>query len=133
MSVMYNYKKVCWEDIEMDNTKDTDILQFQIWKAHGHFEQPDKTILEDMTLLIMTSVEKGKFDTIVAMGLFKEKNENYKLWERLDIDIDECYLAGDCLYSTMPKSIQGNTPLYEITDDKIKEKVKNLFNRNFDE
>lgn len=117
----------------MDNTKDFDILQYQIWKAHGKFEQPDKTILEDITLLILTSVEKGKFDTITAMRMFKEKNANYKLWEHLDIDIDECYLAGDCLYSTMPKSIQGDTPLYEITDNNIKEKIKNLFNRNFDE
>lgn len=119
--------------IFMDEIKNVDILQFQIWKAHGKFQQPDKTILEDMTLLILSSVEVGGLSTITAMGLFKEKNEQYKLWEHLDIDIDECYLAGDCLYSTIPKSIQGNAPLYEITDDATKEKIKKLYLHNFDE
>lgn len=120
------------EENVLDNTKDFDISQFQIWKAHGKFKQPDGSILEDMTLLILVGVDKGTFNTITAMGLFKEKNENYKLWEYLDIGIEDCYLAGDCLYSTMPKSIQGNVPLYVITDDVTKKKNKELYNRNFD-
>lgn len=121
------------EENILNNTKDFDILQFQIWKAYGKFEQPDGSILENMTLLILVGVDKGTFNTITAMGLFKEKNENYKLWERLDIDIDECFLAGDCLYSTVPDSIQDNVPLYEIKDDFTKNKIKELFNRNFKE
>lgn len=120
------------EEISMSKAKDFDIKQFQIWKAHGKFEQPDKTILEDMTVLIMSTLEKGTVSTIVVMGLFKEKNENFKFWECLDIGIEERYLAGDCLYSTFPDSIQGDMPLYEITDDSTKQKVKELFKQNFD-
>ena len=71
----------------------------------------------------------GTGSSIVAMGLFKEKNDIYKLWEHLDIAIEECYLAGDCLYNTVPDSIQGNMPLCEITDDLVKEKIKKLFKK----
>lgn len=116
----------------MDDIKDFDILQFQIWKAHGKFEQPDGSILEDITLLILSGADKGTCNIITAMGLFKEKNENYKLWEHLDIGIDECFLAGDCLYSTIPQSIQGIVPLCEITDVTTQEKIKELYIRNFE-
>ena len=120
------------EKIGMSKEKDFDIKQFQIWKAHGKFEQPDKTILEDMTVLVMSTMEKGTVSTIDVMGLFKEKNENFKFWECLDIGIEERYLAGDCLYSTFPDSIQGDMPLYEIADDSTKQKLKELFKQNFD-
>ena len=84
-----------------------------------------------MTVLAMSTLEKGTVNTIVVMGLFKEKNENFQFWECLDIGIEERFLAGDCLYSTFPDSIQGDMPLYEITDDSTKQKVKELFKRNF--
>lgn len=116
----------------MGTTKELDIKQFQIWKAHGRFEQPDKTVLEEMTLLIMSSLDWAIGGSIVAMGLFKEKNDFFKFWEHLDIDIEECYLAGDCLYSIVADSIRGNIPLCEITDDSIMKKIIELYNRNFD-
>lgn len=112
--------------------KEFDIKPFQIWKVHGKFEQPDETIVEDMTVLTLSSLEKGTVNTIIVMGLFKEKNKNFKLWENLDIGMEECCLAGDCIYSTFPDSLQGDMPLYEITDDSTKQKIKELFNRNYD-
>lgn len=85
-----------------------------------------------MTVLVMSTLEKETVNTIIVMGLFKEKNKSFKFWECLDIGIEERYLAGDCLFSIFPNSIQGDIPLYEITDAATKQKVKELFNHNFD-
>lgn len=116
----------------MGNTKDFDIKQFQIWKVKGNFKQPDHSIIENMTMLILETVDKGSYHPFVVMGLFKAKNDNYKLWEKLEIDLEEKYLAGDCLYTTMPDSIQGDKPLYEIKDAATKQKIKDVYMHNFD-
>lgn len=115
----------------MSKAKEFDIKPFQIWNVHGKFKQPDETVLENMTVLAMSTLEKGTVNKIIVMGLFKEKNENFKFWECLDIGLEERYLAGDCIYSTFPDSIQGDMPRYEITDESTKRKIKELYDHNF--